>query len=140
MFRLGRVGGVVALLFGVGFGALNYTLAIESLHASETRQILFYSPPLMVLAGAFGLTGVFLLVTGGTGRQDTGFSGMSASELAAVVKTRHMPFCVCLECRVILPHEVFRGACPSCGRRGSCLEVFNPSDRATVLAAIQVEP
>lgn len=87
-----------------------------------------------------GVAGLYLLVTGGVWRGDDRFSPVDDAALRAAIETQATPFCVCAECRVVLPYEVSVGRCPRCNSKSNCVEVFNFSDRKLALDLATLEP
>jgi hypothetical protein len=138
--RLGRPGGAVLLLVALVPVGASYALSSQALPTDPHTQVVFYSPALWLLAGFFGLSGLWLLVTGGSAwRRDARFKPMDDRTLADALARTAAPFFVCCDCRVVLPFEAAVGRCPRCNSAGSCLEVSNAQERTTALNALGLE-
>jgi hypothetical protein len=137
--RLGRRGGVVLLALSALVIAANRLLWSQRLPGPDGETV-FYAPLLWILAGVFGVTGLYLLLTGGVWRGDTRFSPLDDEALRAAIETQATPFCVCAQCRVVLPYEVSVGRCPRCNGKSNCVEIFNFSDRKLALDLATLEP
>jgi hypothetical protein len=136
--RLGRRGGVLLLLLAAPFVWMSVALSSRTLPDGATEH-LFYAPALWLLAGSFGLTGLYLLVTGGPWRRDTRWTPLAEDALQAAIRSTPAPFCLCVDCRVVLPYEVAVGRCPRCGGASACFEIFSAGDRNDALAAAGFE-
>ena len=138
--RLGRRGGLVLLALAAIVLFSAQLLASQSLPGPDGVETVFYAPLLWLLEGVFGVAGLYLLVTGGVWRGDDRFSPLDDAALRAAIETQATPFCVCAECRVVLPYEVAVGRCPRCNNKSNCVEVFNFADRKLALDLATLEP
>jgi hypothetical protein len=138
--RLGRPGGAVLLLLAAIPLVAAYVLSSQALPSQEHTEVVFYSPAAWLLSGFFGLSGLWLVATGGSAwKRDERFKPMDDGPLAEAVGRTAMPFFVCCDCRVVLPFEAAVGRCPRCNSAGSCLEVANAQDRTMALNALGLE-
>ncbi len=136
--RAGRVGGVIALALAALLGGSGWY--VMSLKMSGGGSEWFFVAPLaLVLGGAFALTAIYLLVTGGgVFAADPRFAPLPVDQLLEKMAQQPRPFFVCVDCKVVLPFEVAVGRCPRCNSASSCLEVANDDDAKTVRAALGV--
>jgi len=134
--RAGRAGGVVALAVAALFGWTAWSLFDQRLTEGD-RSWFFVAPLTLTLAGAFGLTGLYLLVTGGgVFRADPRFAPMTDAVILERMASQPRPYFVCVDCRVVLAFEVSVGRCPRCNSASACLEVNTDADAATVRSAL----
>ena len=136
--RAGRLGGLIALGLAALFGGSGgYLLSLRM--SGGGSEWFFVAPLALVVGGAFGLTGLYLLVTGGgVFAADPRFAPLTVGQVVEKMAQQPRPFFVCVDCKVVLPFEVAVGRCPRCNSSSACLEVANDDDAKTVRAALGV--
>ena len=125
--RLGKPGGVVFLLLAafvylVVFGVIDLLGDLVG-----WRATLFPVGLALTGAGAFALFGT---------AKDPRWAPLQPGELLSKMGQMKRPYCVCLDCVILIPFEASVGRCPRCESASSCITVQGEDDVKMVRAAL----
>src|SRR5262245_45925085 len=128
LVRLGRAGGVVLLLLGIGALYAAYRL-YAALGPVDEHEL--WSPRGMMVALFLALFAIPFVVAGVKNLLSPSQkrSQMSIEELLAAARTRPRPFHLCARCRQLFaPADCLSGRCPECGSFEHCHPIESEAD------------
>lgn len=138
--KLGRLGGALLVLLGAGFGVMAYVVSAQGVEGRYEETFVHF-PALWLFCGFLVLGGAWLLVTGGSrSERSSRFAPMDDHTLSIALRDLRTPFCLCCDCRTVIPVEVALGRCPRCESSSACLEIRSESDRSMALDSVGLTP